>query len=412
MSVVQGKVVNHGSAPYKNTPDNNQSYFVELEGDNGEVRELWGMGIRDAIQLQGIQKGEDVAFYDQGLAEGSKKRNWDVERVEKLKNYKNSIEEGVAPSAKKNTSLDKAQDKPLNSKYKAEEEEELDLPTSVKNQYIYKIKNRALAGEKINFYERDGDAELVAFEDRSKSLHTSREDSKTIKAMLDVAQAKNWSSVNLKGTEAFKREAWLEASIRGIEVKGFKPQEKDFIELQKRQAERNTNQVSGNETRSRELSSKSAEKQIEQEALIRSNEFDAGRDIDYSSGSEVEAEVENFHNNLAVPTGTKGISKAEATRKIEASFDKKINNAQRNEVKENIEDRLKTKDKIAVEAMRRAIDERFKSDPSKLQEKHDALNEKIPDIVAGKLSIEPPTINKQPEVEVITRDMGSLDRSR
>ena len=623
-SVVQGNVVNHGSAPYKNDPANTDSYYVELQGDNGESRTLWGVGIRDAIQLKGIQNGEEVAFYDRGLAEGSKKRNWDVERFEKLKSYENSIEEGTAPTAEKTTSLDKAENHSLQrGKYnEADDEEELDLPNSIKNQYIYKIKNRALAGEKINFYERDGEDGVIAFEDRNKSLHTSREDSKTIKSMLDVAQAKNWSSINLKGTEAFKREAWLEAKVRGIEVKGFKPEEKDLVELQKRQEERSYNQVANNEERSREINAQNktegvkegllgdtkdagqaiaidatlaaatgsdyttssavasvvedklqnevlakiteeegeatrddvietqesttadheddkanemnsyqhidteyekfkdeqglppeynghseedladeqrkqqehqeslaaqaheeslemqkaeaeaeiafgkaeaemegfmnspefdnlddyrawkqaddeekdyqdwktkamleqeyeldddryrAEyafaKSVEKEALVRSNEFDVGRDIDPEA--EVEGDVEQFHNNLAAPTGA-GVSKQAAMQKVEAAFDRKISPTQRNEVKENVEDSLDNRQKVALEAMRRVISERFKNDDIRLKEKHNALNEKIPDIAAGKYELTPPTITERQTVEVQTRDKGSQEKS-
>lgn len=289
-SVVQGKVVSHGAAPYKNDPANSDSYYVELEGDNNESRTLWGVGIRDAIQLKSIQDGEEVAFYDRGLAEGSKKRNWDVERFEKLKSYENSIEEGTAPTAEKTTSLDKAENHSLQrGKYdEADDEEELDLPTSIKNQYIYKIKNRALADEKINFYEREDETGVVAFEDRNKSLHTSREDSKTIKSMLDVAQAKKWSSINLKGTEAFKREAWLEAKVRGIEVKGFKPEEKDLVELQKRQEERSYNQVGVNEERSREINSQKALDATD------ANVDDKVIDADASNSWDVETVVDDY----------------------------------------------------------------------------------------------------------------------
>lgn len=597
-SVVQGSVVSHGSAPYKNDPANSDSYYVELQGDNDESRTLWGVGIRDAIQLKSIQNGEEVAFYDRGLAEGSKKRNWDVERFEKLMSYENSIEEGVAPTAEKTTSLAKTENQSQSlqrGKYdEADDEAELDLPNSIKNQYIYKIKNRALVGEKVNFYERDGEDGVVAFEDRNKSLHTSREDSKTIKSMLDVAQAKNWSSINLKGTEAFKREAWLEAKVRGIEVKGFKPEEKDLVELQKRQEDRSYNEVIGNKDRSCELNSQKLavhtedknedkalnshaknagqaialdaslavatgssytvssavvsvtqdklqnmlferitekeveetrddvisvqaedndasvnsnkwdaeelvkdyglskteagllikttptrddfeksitsfqeqfnvdrdqainglgsiatenvenemnnyqhidteyekfkdeqglppeynghseedearlDKSVEQEALIRSNEFDVGRDIDPET--EVQGDIEHFHDNLAAPTGA-GVSKQAAMQKVEAAFDKKISPTQRNEVKENVEDSLDDRQKIAIEAMRRVINERFKNDDIRLEEKHGALNAKIPDIAAGKYELEPPTITEEQTVEVQTRDKGSKDKS-
>lgn len=93
-----------------------------------------------------------------------------------------------------------------------------------------------------------------------------------------------------------------------------------------------------------------------------------------------------------------------------ADIDKQINPAQQNEVEENIEDKLTDKDKIVIAAMRNAIDERFKDYPAKRQAKHDALNEKIPDMVAGKYELTPPTITVQPTVEVKTRDKVSQDK--
>ncbi|MGP9712579.1 MobA/MobL family protein [Psychrobacter sp. AOP29-E1-7] len=93
-----------------------------------------------------------------------------------------------------------------------------------------------------------------------------------------------------------------------------------------------------------------------------------------------------------------------------ADTDKHINPAQQNEVEENIEDSLDNRQKVALEAMRNAIDERFKDYPAKRQAKHDALNEKIPDMVAGKYDLTPPTITVQPTVEVKTRDKVSQDK--
>ena len=72
-----------------------------------------------------------------------------------------------------------------------------------------------------------------------------------------------------------------------------------------------------------------------------------------------------------------------------ADIDKHINPAQRNEVEENIEDSLDNRQKVALEAMRNVIDERFKDKPIQRQAKHDALNKKIPDMVAGKIKLKP-----------------------
>ena len=93
-----------------------------------------------------------------------------------------------------------------------------------------------------------------------------------------------------------------------------------------------------------------------------------------------------------------------------ADIDKHINPAQRNEVEENIEDSLDNRQKVALEAMRNVIDERFKDKPIQRQAKHDALNKKIPDMVAGKIELKPPTITVQPTVEVQTKGKESQDK--
>src|SRR5699024_8042140 len=101
---------------------------------------------------------------------------------------------------------------------------------------------------------------------------------------------------------------------------------------------------------------------------------------------------------------------SEAFHQELVDIDKYINPAQQNEVEENIEDSLDNRQKVALEAMRKIIDERFKDYPVQRQARHDALNEKIPDMVAGKYELTPPTITVQPTVEVKTRDKVSQDK--
>jgi hypothetical protein len=78
----------------------------------------------------------------------------------------------------------------------------------------------------------------VAFVDNGKSLTTPAEDRETVRAMLEVATAKNWKEVTLNGTEDFKRNAWLEASLAGLQVRGYEPREADKIMLQELQQDR------------------------------------------------------------------------------------------------------------------------------------------------------------------------------
>ncbi|MDR7380422.1 hypothetical protein J2X19_005129 [Rhodoferax ferrireducens] len=77
----------------------------------------------------------------------------------------------------------------------------------------------------------------VAFVDAGKAISTDREDKATIRAMIEVATAKNWKEITVSGTDDFKRNAWIEASLEGVKVRGYEPREADkqiLAELQQR----------------------------------------------------------------------------------------------------------------------------------------------------------------------------------
>lgn len=80
------------------------------------------------------------------------------------------------------------------------------------------------------FYFRD-DPNLLAFEDKGKRLATEHNDPMVARSMVELAHAKNWGSIKVKGTDEFKREVWLSASFRGIEVEGYQPREIDIARL-------------------------------------------------------------------------------------------------------------------------------------------------------------------------------------
>lgn len=77
------------------------------------------------------------------------------------------------------------------------------------------------------------------FVDVGSRLKTQQNDRGTIADMLAVMKAKNIDSITVKGSETFRRNAWLEASLDGgIEVKNFKPKEADFALLEAAKRER------------------------------------------------------------------------------------------------------------------------------------------------------------------------------
>lgn len=86
-------------------------------------------------------------------------------------------------------------------------------------------------GEK--FYHPNN-TKVVAFVDRGDKLETPSSAPKTAETLVKIAEARGWEDLRVRGTEGFRREVWLEASVRGIHVDGYKPSELDKTELERR----------------------------------------------------------------------------------------------------------------------------------------------------------------------------------
>lgn len=100
------------------------------------------------------------------------------------------------------------------------------------------LRHRFLEAEN-QFYFRGGPgaAATVAFSDHGTSLTTDHEDPTVIHGMLLRAQAKGWTSLHVKGSDTFKAEAWMSATLVGIEVQGYEPREIDRVRREERKGE-------------------------------------------------------------------------------------------------------------------------------------------------------------------------------
>lgn len=96
-----------------------------------------------------------------------------------------------------------------------------EIPKSVSDRYV------AFEGKYL-----DRKSEAVHFEDRGRSLATASEDRGVIEHMVAVAQAKHWGELQLKGSEEFRRQAWIAAELAGMSTRGFKPDAQDRATLQ------------------------------------------------------------------------------------------------------------------------------------------------------------------------------------
>jgi hypothetical protein len=75
-----------------------------------------------------------------------------------------------------------------------------------------------------------------AFSDRGDKLTTRGEHPEVVRSLVAIAIARGWDNVTVKGTESFRRAAWLEASLSGVSVSGYKPTALDMADLASRPA--------------------------------------------------------------------------------------------------------------------------------------------------------------------------------
>jgi len=87
------------------------------------------------------------------------------------------------------------------------------VPEEVRRRFVT-IKNR--------YYFHDG---AHAFTDHGRRLTTQSENTEVIKSLIQIAQARGWSEITVRGTERFRKEAWWAGHLAGLDVRGYRPSE-------------------------------------------------------------------------------------------------------------------------------------------------------------------------------------------
>lgn len=87
------------------------------------------------------------------------------------------------------------------------------VPAEVRDRFVV-VKNK--------YYFHDG---TRAFTDRGMRLTTASENTEVIRSLIQIAEARGWSEITVRGTERFRKEAWFAAQLAGLDVRGYKPSE-------------------------------------------------------------------------------------------------------------------------------------------------------------------------------------------
>jgi len=113
----------------------------------------------------------------------------------------------------------------------------LAVPPDIEKRYVH-------VGNKF-YHPKNTD--LVAFEDKGNKLETNSNSETIAGSMVRIAEARGWDELKVSGSEAFRREVWLAAAARGMQVKGYTPTDMDKAALAKRMKQIRANKVEINE---------------------------------------------------------------------------------------------------------------------------------------------------------------------
>lgn len=137
----------------------------------------------------------------------------------------------------------------------------------------------------------DERGEYLAFKVAEDRLVTRLAAAEVIRDMVSVAQHRQWESLQVRGSVEFRREAWLEAGARGIEVQGYQPTELDRQTLADRRE-------AWNRTQPRTLD---AEVRLASDRALRADDFDYDKGV---SGRLIEVGQAPYRNRVDAEAST------------------------------------------------------------------------------------------------------------
>lgn len=114
-----------------------------------------------------------------------------------------------------------------------------DVPDSVRKRY-YSDKAK-WSGEPAFF--TTAQAKDPAFRDQGRRLITATESQEVVKDLVAIAQHRNWDRIHVTGSEEFRRSVWIEANQKGLEVRGYKPNDRDLQVLDRLRGETSRNTI-------------------------------------------------------------------------------------------------------------------------------------------------------------------------
>ena len=115
-----------------------------------------------------------------------------------------------------------------------------DVPDAIKRRYY---SEEPQFSAEVRFFT-DAKSDHPAFRDAGGKLTARDSSPDVVRDLVAIAGHRGWKAIDVRGDEDFRRAVWLEARTAGLEVRGYKPTERDLQELARHQDARDVNTVS------------------------------------------------------------------------------------------------------------------------------------------------------------------------
>jgi putative DNA primase/helicase len=93
------------------------------------------------------------------------------------------------------------------------------VPQSVRDRFVQ---------DGHRFFFPDG---APAFKDLGRRLTTVSENTQVVHSLIQIAHSRGWTELTVTGTERFRQEAWRQARLAGLGVRGYRPSEAEQAQL-------------------------------------------------------------------------------------------------------------------------------------------------------------------------------------
>nr|CCD32193.1 Conserved hypothetical protein [Methylocystis sp. SC2] len=163
-----------------------------------------------------------------------------IERVtEAGDDCKNDESRPARDSEKRDPIVEPVNDAPPPEKSAPTAEHDQGFPDRVRRKYYLVADQPAKEGAALEArVYADERGEYLAFKATEDRLTTRLASAQVVHDMIAVVEHRNWQAIHLRGSAEFRREAWIEASARGMEVRGYEPTDIDRQALASRREAR------------------------------------------------------------------------------------------------------------------------------------------------------------------------------